>query len=162
MSNKDNIISLFNRTELRDGEEVIDNRDPSIAKELGLNLSVVTKEITMYLDDKFSIINKRDVFVDKDTVLVDYEVALRHIEFLEFELNKSKNKYDSLLKKHQRVNRDSDRLKVCNEMIKEGFNTNEITSALGYKNRTTLYRFVKRVKNMTFVEYKKELKLVNK
>lgn len=157
MTDEERIIALFNRTELRKGETTISNSDSTISNELGLNLSVVTKTITDYLDSKFDVINKRDVFIDKDTVVIDYEVSLRRIEFLELELSKGKNKYDALLKKHQRVNRDSDRLKVLNEMIIEKFSTPEIVSALGYRSTTNLYDFVKRAKKMKYSEYKKQL-----
>ena len=52
-------ITLFNRTELRLYEVVIDNRDCSIAKELNMKTSSVTMFISDYLNKKFSKINER-------------------------------------------------------------------------------------------------------
>ena len=50
-------INLFNRTELRPGEDVVDNRDTTIAKEMNMTVAVVCRIITMYLDRKRDIIN---------------------------------------------------------------------------------------------------------
>lgn len=52
-----NVLDLFNRTELRPHEDVVDNRDSTIAKELNMTVAVVCRIITMYLDRKRDIIN---------------------------------------------------------------------------------------------------------
>ena len=49
----DKIMELFQRTELRPGEEIIDNSDEIIAKELGLKTHTVGKIISKYYKDKF-------------------------------------------------------------------------------------------------------------
>jgi|TARA_R110002167_G_scaffold190638_1_gene392931 hypothetical protein len=49
----DKIMELFERTELRPGEEIIDNSDEIIAKELGLKTERVGKIISKYYKDKF-------------------------------------------------------------------------------------------------------------
>ena len=45
-------IELFNRTELRQNEDVIDNSDKQIAKEVGIATSVVASIITKHLNKK--------------------------------------------------------------------------------------------------------------
>ncbi len=40
---KDDVLELFYRTELRPGEDVIDNQDKTIAKELNINVHTVWK-----------------------------------------------------------------------------------------------------------------------
>ena len=51
-------IALFNRTELRAGEEVIDNQDTTIAKEVGLSLYFVGSIISEYLKHKRNKLNE--------------------------------------------------------------------------------------------------------
>ena len=51
------IISLFNRTDLRPGEDVIDNTDVSISKELNLHKSYVWKTLNLYLKRKVELHN---------------------------------------------------------------------------------------------------------
>lgn len=52
------VIRLFLRTELRDGEEVVDNRDSVIAKELGIKTKHAEIAIRTYLSDHFNKLNK--------------------------------------------------------------------------------------------------------
>jgi len=47
------ILKKFYRTELRDGEDVIDNRDDTIAKELNIPMDLVSKIIKKHLKDKY-------------------------------------------------------------------------------------------------------------
>ncbi len=49
---KQKCIILFNRTELRPGEETIDNTDKAIAKELNIGVSSVSEFIREYLNKK--------------------------------------------------------------------------------------------------------------
>lgn len=51
-------ITLFNRTELYAGEEVIDNSDATIAKEVGLSKELTGRIISAYLKDKRNKINE--------------------------------------------------------------------------------------------------------
>ena len=49
---KQKILALLFRTELRPGEEIINNSDAQIAKELGLNKQFVCRIIGNYFRDK--------------------------------------------------------------------------------------------------------------
>ena len=56
---KNDILKLFYRTELRQDEEVIDNRDSKIARELGTNQYNVQSVISADLDKKIDKINNK-------------------------------------------------------------------------------------------------------
>ena len=47
------ILKKFYRTELRDGEDVIDNRDKTIAKELNIPMDWVSKMVKRHLKEKY-------------------------------------------------------------------------------------------------------------
>ncbi len=47
------ILEKFYRTELRKGEDIIDNRTETIAEELGLPVSDVSRILDEHLDEKF-------------------------------------------------------------------------------------------------------------
>jgi hypothetical protein len=47
------VIKEFNRTKLKKGEKVIDNRDSTIAKIFGVKTSLVSEILIEYLDLKF-------------------------------------------------------------------------------------------------------------
>ena len=51
------ILKLFYRTQLRWDEDVIDNRDITIAKELGLAKETVCRTITYDLEEKANKLN---------------------------------------------------------------------------------------------------------
>ncbi len=57
--NKKDILSLFYRTELYFGEKIVDNRDTTIANELGLKTTTVSNYISNHLDFKFTELNKK-------------------------------------------------------------------------------------------------------
>ena len=56
---KADVLKLFYRTELRPGEDVIDNQDKTIAKELNINVSIVWR-ITQH-ETKQSIIKLKQL-----------------------------------------------------------------------------------------------------
>lgn len=49
----ESILSLFYRTELREGEKIIDNTSVSISKELNINVQNVNDVITKHLKNKY-------------------------------------------------------------------------------------------------------------
>ena len=51
------VLDLFNRTELRPGEDVVDNQTSTICLELNMTKSVVNRIIAMHLDRKRDIVN---------------------------------------------------------------------------------------------------------
>ena len=53
---EEEVIRLFNRP-LREGEVIVDNTSPTIAKETGLPVAVVDKILSVYLEYKFQLIN---------------------------------------------------------------------------------------------------------
>lgn len=57
---RNSVIALFNRTELREGEEVIDNRDSKMAKELNLPTSMVSDTVSDYLNLKIDKIKLKN------------------------------------------------------------------------------------------------------
>ena len=58
---KDEVINLFNRTELREGELIIDNRSSKIAKELSYPTAMVDETISEYLNLKIDKINSKNI-----------------------------------------------------------------------------------------------------
>lgn len=57
------IIKLFNRTELREGEDVINNTDPAIAKELNTDTPYVSRVLAKYMTTKIEDLHNR-IFLD--------------------------------------------------------------------------------------------------
>ena len=57
--NKEDILSLFYRTELREDEKIVDNSDVTIAKELGHNKMKVCQFLSNHLNIKRDLLNKR-------------------------------------------------------------------------------------------------------
>lgn len=57
------IIELFNRTELRDGEYVINNTDPAIAKELNIDTPHVSRVLAKYMNTKIEELQQR-IFIN--------------------------------------------------------------------------------------------------
>lgn len=55
---EDKIINLFKRG-LREGEEIVDNSSPQIAKELNTTVKKVDSVISKYLKNKYILLNKR-------------------------------------------------------------------------------------------------------
>lgn len=53
------VLKLFYRTELRNGEKIIDNRTTIIAKELDLHPGEVNWIISEHLNEKFNKLNKQ-------------------------------------------------------------------------------------------------------
>lgn len=53
------IIEKFNRTELKDGEKIIDNSTTTIAREMSLPYSNVNYFIDQYLNEKFKMLNEK-------------------------------------------------------------------------------------------------------
>ena len=58
---KDNILDLFFRKELRIGEKVIDNSDKAISKELDIHSPSVSHFLHMYLKAKYSCWNETKI-----------------------------------------------------------------------------------------------------
>ena len=56
---KEEILILFYRTELRENEKIIDNSDVTIAKELGHSKTKVSHFISSHLNTKRDLLNKR-------------------------------------------------------------------------------------------------------
>jgi hypothetical protein len=56
---KEKVIAAFNRTQLRLMETVIDNKDTTIARELGYTVAFVGNTISEYLEDKMEAVNRR-------------------------------------------------------------------------------------------------------
>ena len=52
-NDKKNILDLFYRTELRENEKIIDNREVTIAKELNIKQLIVCHVITNHLEKKY-------------------------------------------------------------------------------------------------------------
>ena len=52
-SDQKNILDLFYRTELRENEKIIDNREVTIAKELNIKQLIVCHVITNHLEKKY-------------------------------------------------------------------------------------------------------------
>lgn len=55
---KEDILSLFYRTELRENEDLIDNRSITISKELDIALPIINEFLSKHLEEKFLIIDK--------------------------------------------------------------------------------------------------------
>lgn len=58
------IIKLFNRTELRECEDVINNTDPAIAKELNIDTPYVSRILAKYINSKIEDLQKRIILDD--------------------------------------------------------------------------------------------------
>lgn len=58
------IIKLFNRTELREGEDVINNTDPAIAKELNIDTPYVSRVLAKYMNRKIEFLQRRIFLAD--------------------------------------------------------------------------------------------------
>ena len=55
---EEEVIRLFNRP-LREGEVIVDNTSPTIAKETGFSVLMVNNILNVYLDNKFRLINMK-------------------------------------------------------------------------------------------------------
>lgn len=174
MTNEDKIIKLFTRTELRENEEVIDNRSFIIAEELSLTVGYVSETISEYLDNKLNYNNQLrsikdliykencnkssfdigNIILKEDSITKDLELELKALKI------HSKNLSRQLIKlkeENKLLKSDSNKINKCNNLIKSGLRTVDITKALGYKNRSSLYGLVKRYTNMDYVSYRNTL-----
>ena len=84
----ENVLKLFYRTELREGEETIDNHAPVIAKELNLNISMVDQIITKEMKRKIKALNDR-VNPIKEIDINDLEVLYEEVKVKTY-LNKKR------------------------------------------------------------------------
>jgi hypothetical protein len=66
------VIKLFYRTTLRSGEDVIDNRDGSIAKELGINTGIVHAILQREMKEKAAKAGQN--FINEEKEIEEMEV----------------------------------------------------------------------------------------
>ena len=78
------ILELFYRTELREGEDVIDNRSPLIAKELNLNISMVNQTLDREI--------KRKVKALDDSIKSNSNIHIDDLEVIHEEVKPPNNK----------------------------------------------------------------------
>ena len=79
------IIELFYRTQLRENENVIDNMDSTIAKEVGVNIGVVHRVLAREMKRKVRILDLKDFTEETEDVkktedVEDIEVIYETIE----------------------------------------------------------------------------------
>ena len=73
------VLKAFYRTELREGEEIIDNQSPTIAKELNVNVYTVDHIIATEMKRKIKAINDR-VNMVKEIDIKEIEVEYTEIK----------------------------------------------------------------------------------
>ena len=170
MNNEERVIELFNRTELRDGESVIDNRDSVMAKELGLPVKFVSDVTYNYLDSKFrkvyedSFLKEQfstDKKTESDSIKNDFNTQIdklnKKISIYEKNEIKLKREIKYLENENNRFNTDANKLILCKELIIQKIKSKDISKSLGYNNRASLYKLVKRATNMNYPEYKNKI-----
>ncbi len=74
------IIRLFYRTELRPGEEVIDNRDSQIAKELRLNIGVVHRVLEREMIEKIKMAGKDSLSTEEKEIIKENAKGFEELE----------------------------------------------------------------------------------
>ena len=93
--NKKRVLKAFYRTELRDGEDVIDNQSPTISKELNVNVATVNHIIAMDMKRKIKELNERISVNHEPEHIEDIEVEYEEVKPLKPFANKDINKKTS-------------------------------------------------------------------
>ena len=84
------IIRLFYRTELRPGEEIINNMDSTIAKEVGVNIGVVHRILEREMIAKVKMAGKDLLSTDEKEMIKDKPLEIEELE-VEYEYIKPDN-----------------------------------------------------------------------
>ena len=79
----EDVLELFYRTELREGEEIINNHAPVIAKELNLRVSMVNEIITRDIKRKIKVLNDSISVNHEPEAIEELEVEYSEVSGLE-------------------------------------------------------------------------------
>lgn len=156
------VIRLFYMVELREGETIIDNTDSKIAKELFMSKSAVSDIISVHLDKKFDLINKKtdesiiggwgvSESVHKKVIernkeleglIIDFKLRIRDLKGM---VRNTMNLNDAL------------KVEQIEKLYKQGKNGQEVADIIGYSHRNSIYTFYKRVAGISITEFKRTL-----
>ena len=144
---KELILKKFYRTELREGEKRVDNSDPTIAREVAeetasyVNKNQVCHLIRDHLDNKFDRLFNRGKYS------------------LEKEVKKPKEKKPSA--KEQKAIKQKQLFKEIDSIILNGGNVWQLAALMECHNET-VYRKIKRVTGLSYLQYKAKILNENK
>lgn len=165
------IIDLLNRTELRDGEEIIDNRDSAISKELGVPVKYVYIVIEEYLSLKREKINKIvnakyelqesgmqreiDACNEINFKLMDEVNSLKEESL---KLQKENKKLTELVKDYElqkpHLYTERRRVFLAKEMMLKGSTDTITASLLGYSRSKSLKNLFLRLEGISLKEWR--------
>ena len=147
------IIRLFYRTELRPGEEIINNMDSTIAKEVGVNIGVVHRILEREMIAKVKMAGKDLLSTDEKEMIKedskDYEdIEVQYVDvkppntkpFANKDINKKTSKHSSKytgVSWHIRYKKWTSSIRIKGVLKPLGYFTDELEASEAYQEALT-------------------------